>query len=127
MNNKKEFFNFVVIGFLTVLIDSSVYTLILKMASNFSFAKTFGFVSGTFFSFFANRNFTFKIQNSIWIQIYKFALLYSGSLMINVIINNMALNYFSGTNYRIKLAFTTATFSSALINFIGMKYFVFKK
>jgi putative flippase GtrA len=125
MKFPKEIRYFLVIGILTVLIDYLVYFLLRKFNINTSQAKAFGFVSGTFFAFLANRNITFRNHHNIWGQLYKFLILYSGTLFLNVTINNCLLNWFSYFDYKVQLSFLIATSTSAIINFIGMKHFVF--
>ncbi len=116
---------FVIVGILTVLIDYLVYSLSKNLIINTTQAKAFGFISGTVFAFLANRNITFKNHDNIWGHLYKFLILYSGSLFINVTINNSLLNWFTDFQYKVQLSFLISTSTSAIINFIGMKYFVF--
>ena len=113
------------VGILTVLIDYLVYFLSRNLIINTTQAKAFGFISGTVFAFLANRNITFKNHDNIWGHLYKFLILYSGSLFINVTINNSLLNWLTDFQYKVQLSFLLATSISAIINFIGMKYFVF--
>lgn len=122
---KKEIIKFVIIGILTVTIDLTVYWITEKFFLNISIAKALGFISGTFFSFLANRKITFKTQGILWVDLSKFILIYTCTLIINVIINNNLLKYLPGFKYKILFAFVIATSSSALLNFTGMKYFVF--
>ena len=72
-----------------------------------------------------DRNITFRNHNNIWGHLYKFIILYSGTLFINVTINNNLLNWLTDFHYKFQLSFLIATSTSAIINFIGMKYFVF--
>ena len=125
MKISKEVRFFLLVGVLTVLIDYLVYFISRKLIINISQAKALGFMTGTFFSFLANRNITFRNQNNIWDHLYKFFILYSGTLFLNVTINNSLLNWFSNFDYKVQLSFLIATLTSAIINFIGMKYFVF--
>ena len=127
MRFSKEIRYFLLIGILTVLIDYLVYFLSRNFIINTSQAKAFGFISGTIFAFLANRNITFRNHNNIWGHLYKFLILYSGTLFINVTINNSLLNWLSDFHYKVQLSFLIATSTSAIINFIGMKYFVFIK
>lgn len=127
MNINKQIQYFILIGVLAILIDFTVYTLTCKISLNISLSKVIGFITGTIFSFLANQNITFKTQNNIWANLIKFILLYTATLFVNVIINNTILNYHSSFNYQIQIAFIIATITSAIINFIGMKYFVFIK
>lgn len=125
MRFTKEILYFLIVGILTVLIDYLVYSLSRNLIINTTQAKAFGFISGTVFAFLANRNITFKNHDNIWGHLYKFLILYSGSLFINVTINNSLLNWLTDFQYKVQLSFLIATLTSAIINFIGMKYFVF--
>jgi len=125
MRLSKEIRYFLVVGILTVLIDYLVYFLSRKLIVSTPQAKAFGFISGTTFAFLANRNITFRNHDNVWRHLYKFLILYSGTLFINVIINNYLLNLFIDFHYKVQLSFLIATSTSAIINFIGMKYFVF--
>ena len=127
MRLSKEIRYFLIIGILTALIDYLVYFMTRKFIINTSQAKAFGFISGTVFAFLANRNITFKDLDNIWTQLYKFLILYSVTLFINVTINNILLNWLTDFHYKVQLSFLVATSTSAIINFIGMKYFVFIK
>ena len=125
MKTRKQLKYFVHIGILTVLIDYLFYNFSQKINLNITEAKAFGFISGTVFAFLANRNITFRNHNNIWGHLYKFIILYSGTLFINVTINNNLLNWLTDFHYKVQLSFLIATSTSAIINFIGMKYFVF--
>ena len=127
MRFTKEIRYFLIVGILTVLIDYLVYSLSRKLSINNIQAKAFGFISGTAFAFLTNRNITFKDLDNIWTQLYKFLILYSVTLFINVTINNILLNWLTDFHYKVQLSFLVATSTSAIINFIGMKYFVFIK
>ncbi len=123
----KEVKSFLIVGILTVLIDFLVYSISGKYFFKTSLAKAFGFISGTIFSFFANRNITFRSQNNIWAHLSKFIFLYTGTLIANVMINNTILNFIPLFKFQIYFAFFIATSTSAILNFLGMKYFVFIK
>ena len=125
MKARKQLNYFIIIGILTVLIDYLVYNLLQKINLNVSEAKALGFISGTVFAFLANRNITFKNNDNIWGHLYKFLILYSGTLFLNVTINNNLLNWLTDFHFKFQLSFVIATSTSAIINFIGMKYFVF--
>ena len=123
----KELRYFLIVGVLSVLIDYLFYFLSGKLFLNITQSKAFGFISGTIFAFLANRNITFKNQDNIWKQLYKFLILYSVTLFINVIINNNLLKSLNDYYYKVQLSFLIATATSAILNFIGMKQFVFIK
>ena len=125
MKASKQIQYFILIGILTVLIDYLAYNFSQKINLSVTEAKAFGFISGTVFSFLANRNITFKNYDNIRGHFYKFLILYAGTLFSNIIINNTLLNWLTDFLYKVQLSFIVATSTSAIINFIGMKYFVF--
>jgi len=125
VRSNKEIKYFLFIGILTVLIDYVVYSISKNIVINITIAKALGFITGTVFAFFANRNITFKNFENIWEHLYKFLLLYCGTLIINAIINKSLLDCLVDFHLKIQIAFLVATSTSATINFIGMKYFVF--
>jgi putative flippase GtrA len=122
----KQLFNFLLIGSITVLIDFLTYRGVVVFYPNISFAKSLGFAFGTGFSFFANRNITFKVRNDIWSHLSKFAILYFMSLVINVLINGTSLDFFSKSDIKVQISFILATSITATINYTGMKYLVFR-
>lgn len=122
----KQLFKFLLIGSITVLIDFTTYRGMVVFNPNVSFAKSLGFALGTGFSFFANRNITFKVINDFCSHLIKFALLYLISMLINVLINGISLDFFSKSDIKVQISFILATLISATINFIGMKYLVFR-
>ncbi len=89
-------------------------------------AKAGGFVIGTLFAYFANRFWTFNnnlyARGSFW----RFIILYSITLAANVIVNSVTLQNLTNTTSSLQKAFLLATAVSALLNFLGLKFFVFK-
>ena len=114
-------------GILTVLIDLTAYKcLLLYFDFDVNLAKGSGFLIGTLFSYVANRLWTF--QNKVFVSgsLYRFLPLYFSTLVINIAVNSlilMAFNYISLIDY---IAFIVATACSAILNFLGMKFFVFR-
>jgi putative flippase GtrA len=53
--------------------------------------------------------------------------LYASTLCVNILINAFALTLLADLDGAILLAFMLATGVSASINFLGMKFFVFKQ
>jgi len=122
----KELKYFFIIGLVTVLIDYSTYQSLIFFESNISIAKSIGFALGTIFSFIANRNITFNVKNNFFGHLIKFSMLYFTSMMFNVFVNSISLGLFINSNLKVQISFILATIISATINFVGMKYFVFK-
>ena len=124
---KKELLVFLVVGALTVVVDYIFYQgLVSLQFTSIDIAKAFGFIVGTSFAYIANRFLTFRHKEAADNSILKFALLYTFTLITNVFINSKLLEYFKSLDYVFELSFICATSFSATINFIGMKFIVFK-
>lgn len=124
---KHELARFLVVGILTVIVDYAIYSSLLH--ANFggiAVCKTVGFIGGTFFAFFSNRYWTFnRMSETVRGDWVRFIILYSTTLVANVGINKFVLYGLSPARHSVVLAFLVATFCSAAMNFIGMKFFVF--
>jgi putative flippase GtrA len=81
-------------------------------------------VSGTVVAYFINKFWTFKQNKKSVSEVLRFAILYFLTFLANVGVNKMALNILTGSTI---IAFLFATATSTLLNFIGQKYWVFKK
>lgn len=89
-------------------------------------AKAIGFLAGTVFAYFANRAWTFGQRRYAAGSAWRFATLYASTLGANVLVNAIALVILAGMTGAIQTAFLLATGVSATLNFLGMKFFVFK-
>ena len=127
---RRQVFTFIIVGFFTVLCDFIVYNLILSSKIfSIEICKGIGFVSGTIFSYLANRYWTFKYEGNILNKatILNFIIVYSFSLSVNILVNSLVINKLPNISQTISIniAFLIATLFSASLNFLGMKYFVF--
>lgn len=130
---KRELAIFLIVGLLTVVIDFLLYRGILYIKplgfENVNLAKSFSFIGGTIFAYFANRFWTFHQQKIRAGSVARFIVVYLLSLIANIVINHQSLtwfrSYFSIAEISIILAFIIATCISATLNFIGMKFFAF--
>ena len=120
---------FLVIGVLTVVVDFTTYRLLLAAGVPVGWAKAIGFVTGTVFAYFANRRWTFEGARPRSGSALRFALLYACTLAINVGINAWILRLALAAvppTVAVSIAFVAATGVSAVLNFVGMKFFVFE-
>jgi putative flippase GtrA len=118
---------FLVVGSLTVLIDFVTYRgLVLVGLLNVNWSKGMGFVMGTVFSYFVNRFWTFSNKQQLAGSAWRFAMVYTATLAVNIVLNGLALNLLGELSMAVQLAFLMASGLSATLNFLGMKYFVFK-
>lgn len=118
----KEVLKFLVGGGSAVIVDGLLY-MFLKQYMNLSGAKAISYVSGAVVGFIINKLWTFESKKFKIIEVYKYVILYACSAFANTVINRLTLCMFSSTVF----AFLCATGSSTIINFLGQKFFVFKK
>lgn len=120
----KQLLTFTVIGVFTVSIDYFIYISLLNKFNIVILAKITGYVLATSFAFFANKKWTFKNKKNSISQIIKFLFLYILTMAINSSVNSFFLDYLSGHSAT-NLSFIIATGISAILNFAGMKIFIF--
>jgi putative flippase GtrA len=124
---KRELTIFLIVGASTVLVDFVSYRgLIDFQVMEVDLAKAAGFLVGTLFAYFANRFWTFGRKPHVPGSAWRFSALYGSSLAANVLINSIVLKLFYDFEAVFQLAFLLATGVSACLNFLGMKFFVFK-
>ena len=116
------------VGGVTVLVDFASYTLLQAwIGLPVDVAKSLGFLIGTAFAYFANRLWTFGHQEPARGSAWRFVLLYSITLAFNVLVNAAGLHALHGLAWDRQGAFLLATGVSAFLNFLGMKYLVFRQ
>ncbi|MDO8772573.1 MAG: GtrA family protein [Burkholderiaceae bacterium] len=124
---KRELVIFLIVGSLTVLIDFLTYRgLVWLGLLGVDLSKGTGFLVGTCFAYFANRIWTFGHNDHASGSAWRFTFLYAATLGVNVWVNALALDLLGKAAQAIQLAFLLATGVSATLNFLGMKWFVFK-
>lgn len=121
----KEILIFLVVGLTTVVLDYFFYFILLKSDILPSIAKGFSFLLGAIFAFVANSKWTFQIPVTPQ-RAPIFFLLYLSSLVMNVVINFSLIRYFGTSLFVLNVAFIVATSFSAAMNFLGMRFWVFK-
>ena len=122
-----EVTRFLIVGGTTVLIDLIFYFILIYTGFDTPLSKGISFSIGTVFAYFANRNYTFKSSTAGFFKFSVFTLLYLSTLVVNVVSNEIVLNLTSQIYGSLMIAFIIATSLSATLNFIGMKYIVFKQ
>lgn len=125
---RREAAIFLVVGGVTVLVDFASYTLLQALIGlSVDMAKGLGFLIGTAFAYFANRHWTFGHQEPAQGSAWRFALLYGITLAFNVLVNAASLHALQGMAWDRQGAFLLATGVSAFLNFLGMKFLVFRQ
>lgn len=122
MANKQELMRFLVTGILAVGTDFSSYYLLLELLP-IDVAKGTSFVLGSIVAFFLNKLWTFESDRHVTTAAIHFAALYGLTFMANIAVNHLTLQFIAD----IKLVgFLAATATSTVLNFLGMKFWVFK-
>ena len=127
MKFNTEINRFLLVGLLTVFIDFLFYNLFLLIGISYNLAKGISFLLGTFFAYVANKKITFLIKSNKYKKLFEFYCVYLFGLLINVIINDLTLKLISDYQNKVFIGFLVSTFCSASFNYLGMKFFVFKK
>jgi putative flippase GtrA len=124
---KRELATFLVVGLLTVAIDFLAYHGLINIGLNINISKCIAFIAGTIFAYIANRLWTFNHgphkKGSLW----RFILLYLLTLCANISVNAAVIELGDHSSLNIQISFLLATITSASLNFLGMKFFVFTK
>tara|TARA_B110000503_G_scaffold620_1_gene866 strand:+ start:2084 stop:2452 length:369 start_codon:yes stop_codon:yes gene_type:complete len=118
---KKELKCFLIAGLSAVGTDFVTYYVMLNFLHH-DLAKTLSFILGTLVAFVINKYWTFESYEKNYKQIFQFIILYSTTLFVNVVVNRLVLDF----TELVFLAFLIATGASAILNFVGQKWWVFK-
>lgn len=133
---KKQIYKFIFSGICAVLTDMLFYY-ILSNYVDIATAKGVSFLVGTITAYLMNKYYTFEQKEKNFVEILKFVFLYMFSLSANVFVNSLSFKFLPilfkylqilDMNQTIKFfSFLFATGTSTIINFVGQKFFVFKK
>ncbi len=122
----KQAVRFLIVGVLAVGVDFVVYFGLLRFVPiiPIHISKGLSFICGAFVSFVGHRSFVFAANDRHpKHQILPFIILYASSLVANNVVNSAILNL---THVKI-LAWFLAICTSTSINYLGMKFIVFKR
>jgi putative flippase GtrA len=127
-NFRYQFSRFLIGGVVAVTLDWITYFLFIRL-ENFdpSISKAFGFIVGTIFAFFYNGIISFG-SNLSKIKFLRHITLYMFSMIINIGIFHIAMKTtprFLGLKPLLSLSLATTI--SMMINFLGMRSWVFDK
>ena len=121
-----EIKRFLIVGTITVLIDLTAYSILLLFEVDTYLAKGVSFNIGAIFAFFTNKRFTFNYQSKGNSRFILFWILYLTTLILNVSLNEFILLSIGISGFTLFMAFVITTSISSSLNFLGMKYLVFK-
>ena len=123
--NKHQIFKFIISGLISTCINFLVFNLVYSIFKNIIFASIFGYSTGLLSSFIFAKVWVFRntYQKKIFKSFFIFCIIYFlGGLEMSLIIiflNQLLFNH--------KFSWLCGTFFAALNNYLGSKYFLFKK
>lgn len=120
--DKNEIFKFLLAGFSAVFTDLISYYILINFLSH-DISKGISFVLGSVVAYLLNKYWTFQKSGKSFKEIINFIILYLSSLSLNIFVNKFVLD---NTNM-VFLAFLVATSFSTILNFLGQKFWVFRK
>ena len=118
---KQELLRFLLTGMTAVATDLCSYYLLMSTI-DIDAAKAISFILGSVIAFFMNKMWTFESNSKIGSTVIQFSLLYSATFLANVAVNHLLMKW----NTEMMIAFLFATATSTVLNFIGMKFWVFR-
>jgi putative flippase GtrA len=119
---KGQLLRFLVNGLASVAIDACVYSLLLGANLARPFAKGASYLSGMLFGFFGNKYWTFSTRKVSASEPIAYGLVYALTFAQNITTNSLILSWTGSP----AIAFLTATGLSTVLNFIGLKWIVFR-
>ncbi|MBL7196558.1 MAG: GtrA family protein [Candidatus Omnitrophica bacterium] len=119
----KEINKYLITGFLAFGMDFIVYFATYQFFG-YSISKATSFITACTLAYFLNKYWTFKKVKRSFREVAKFAVLNFSTLGANVAVNKISLVLFPGL---VLFAFFVASGTSTVLNFIGQKWWVFRK
>jgi putative flippase GtrA len=118
---RQQLSRFLVTGLLAVGTDFCSYWLMIDSVP-VDLAKGISFICGSVVAFVMNKLWTFEHNSTVSSSILNFSILYGLTFLANVSVNHITLIFFPEIKL---LGFLLATATSTVLNFLGMKYWVF--
>lgn len=121
---------YLICGAISTSFDFALYKVLLHHNTQMDIAKAISFLTATFISYFLNKHITFRTKYKSFSEFLNFIFVHIVSVCIDVGANRLffiLLGLFIEGKYRIEFSFLFATFCSVSINFLGQKFWVFKR
>jgi putative flippase GtrA len=124
---RRELGFFVVNGLISVAIAYGVYRGLIANGMMIEVANGIAYLAGMAYGFFANKHLAFRDGGAVSLgKVARYGLLHTGTLLVNVGINSAVLDILRGQPGYLPAAFFAAITVSTVLNFLGMKFWVFK-
>lgn len=114
---------FVIVGGCSTAIDFTIYML-LSLSLSITLAKGIAMCISSIFSYIANKRFTFDNKEKTDAgYIFRFYIVFAANFGTNLGVNYLI---FQNSGYKL-FAYVLATVCGMTVNYLGQKFFVFKK
>ena len=120
---KRELLRFLVGGGSGVCVDYLSYKALMMAGLGRSISKGSSFILGSIVGFIINKYWTFESKRFFKGEVIRYIILDSGTSVINTAVNKTVMMIVPAE----LLGFLCATGVSTILNFLGQKYFVFRK
>ena len=117
---------FLIVGSATVGVDALVYSALLWVGLAVDLAKALGLIAATIFAYFFNKSWTFPGSHGGVLRFIGFVSLYSLAIVTNTGVNHVILVLTDYSKVGFLIAYFGATATSATLNYVGMRWFVFR-
>ena len=122
---KEQFLKFILVGITSTVINYSIfYVFYSYFFLNYLFSAFFGYVAGVFVGYSLNVRWTFGVKKDEERSLLKYLLIYLLTLILALI---LLYSLVAALNFKPLIAYIFVVVFATLTNFIGMKYWVFKK
>lgn len=120
---------FILNGVLSVSIAYLIYwALVSRGILSIDLANGLAYLAGMAYGFFANRRWAFQDRGLITgNKIARYIALHTFTLFVNVSVNSIVFNFIRGEHGGMLFAFLVAISITTILNFIGLKYWVFSQ
>lgn len=122
LNNTK--IRFLIVGCLNTIVGYSIYAILIYLNINYLIANTISTIIGIIHSYIWNRLFTFKSNNNIKKEIFKFIFVYSISYVLGLLNLYILVNILGTNKY---IAGIINIFITTIISWFGHRYFSFRR
>lgn len=125
---RRELTFFIFNGLVSVAIAYGSYHALVSNGWRIEAANAIAYLSGMGFGFIANNRLTFRCREEVSIRVLMhYASLHLATLLVNVAVNSIAIDILRGLPAHMTTAFIVAITFSTVLNFLGLKYWVFKQ
>jgi putative flippase GtrA len=124
---KRELAYFAINGSISVIIAYIVYIGLVRFGISMEWSNGIAYLAGMLYGFFGNKKLTFQDQGSANpVKVASYSALHMSTLFLNVHVNSIMLGHSQGVDNSITFSFLTAIAVSTIVNFIGLRYWVFR-